>query len=303
MAALPALLAATTTATTAAPAASGRCHAGPEFRVMTYNIRLDIPSDGDNAWDKRRDRFVSQIRLLHPALLGLQEVVPGQRADMVAALPEYAVLGEGREGHGAGEASPLFVERAAFRIETGGMFWLSPTPDVPSLGWDAAFRRVATWAQLRRKGDGLRLLAINTHWDHIGLQARLNSALQLRAWIAAHRIGAEPVVLLGDFNAPLSEASLGALLAPPPGVMALVDARAAAIEPAQGATITFNGWDPIPRSGETIDHVLVGPGLGVQRYHALGETFDGRLASDHFPVIADLFPAAPGKGCAAAARS
>lgn len=281
-------------------AARPGCAAGPDFRVMTYNIRLDTPADGENAWGQRKGLFVSQIRLLQPAVLGLQEVVPGQRADMIAALPGYAALGEGRDEGGAGEASPLFIDKALFRIEASGMFWLSPTPTLPSKGWDAAYRRVATWAHLRRRSDGRALLAINTHWDHVGAEARRQAALQLRGWIAAQRKAGEAVVLLGDFNAPLSEASMAALLN---GKDGLGDARSAAQEPAQGTTITFNGWDPIPKTGTTIDHVLVGPGLGVRRYHALGETFDGRLASDHFPVIADLFFNSRAKGCAAAPRA
>ncbi len=273
-------------------AANGRCPAA-EFRVMTYNIRLDTPADGPNHWDRRRDLLTGQIRLLRPAILGMQEVVPGQRADLVAALPEYVALGGGRDdGKLAGEASPLFVDKTLFRIEASGMFWLSPTPELPSLGWDAAFRRVASWAHLVRRSDGRRILAVNTHWDHIGKQARLNSARQLRQWITAQRRKGEAVVVLGDFNAPLAEASLQDLLALPLG-----DAKARSIEPAIGASITFNGWETVPNKGDTIDHVLISDGLRVRRYHALAEHFDGRLASDHFPVIADLFFTPVGKGC------
>lgn len=278
------------------PAArAATCQAG-EFRVMTYNIRLDTEADGANRWANRRVLFTGQIRLLRPDILGMQEVLPGQRADLVSDLPGYAALGGGRDdGRHAGEASPLFVAREKFAVLGSGMFWLSPTPGVPSLGWDASYRRVATWAHLRRRSDGMRLLAINTHWDHMGKQARLGSALQLRGWIAANRRAGEAVVLLGDFNAPLSEASLQTLLDP----TMLGDSRALSQEPAIGAAITFNGWTPIPTSGDTIDHVLVAPGLAVKRYHALAEHFDGRLASDHFPVIVDLAP----KACAARPRA
>lgn len=278
------------------PAARAASCQADELRVMTYNIRLDTEADGVNRWANRRALFTGQIRLLRPDILGMQEVVPGQRADLVADLPGYLALGGGRDdGKSGGEASPLFVARSRFAVLGSGMFWLSPTPAVPSLGWDAAYRRVATWAHLRRRSDGMRLLAINTHWDHLGKQARLNSALQLRGWIAANRRAGEAVVLLGDFNAPLIEASMQALLEP--GLLA--DSRALSQEPAIGATITFNGWTAIPTSGDTIDHVLVGAGLGVKRYHALAEHFDGRLASDHFPVIVDLAP----KACATRPRA
>lgn len=278
------------------PAARAAICQADEFRVMTYNIRLDTEADAANRWANRRALLAGQVRLLRPDILGLQEVLPGQRADLVADLPGYVALGGGRDdGRQAGEASPLLVARSRFTVLSSGMFWLSATPDVPSLGWDAAYRRVATWGRLRRRSDGMRLLAINIHWDHLGKQARLNSALQLRGWIAANRRAGEAVVLLGDFNAPLAEGSLQALLGP----AMLADSRALSQEPAIGATITFNGWMPIPASGDTIDHVLVSAGLAVKRYHALAEHFDGRLASDHFPVIADLAPTV----CAARPRA
>ena len=97
-----------------------------------------------------------------------------------------------------------------------------------------------------------------------------------------------PSVLLGDFNAPLGEGSLQELIGPAGGAERLADSKALSREPAIGATITFNGWNPAPVSGDTIDHVLVGPHVRVRRWHALAEHFGGRVASDHFPVIADL---------------
>jgi endonuclease/exonuclease/phosphatase family metal-dependent hydrolase len=273
-------------AAAAAPSQAATCAARADVRAMTYNIRLDVAVDGANRWANRRTEFLAQIKLVRPDLLGLQEVVPGQYADLRQGLPGYAFVGGGRDdGAGQGEASPLAVNRQAFSIGASGMFWLSPTPAVPSLGWDAAYRRVATWAHLRRRSDGVRLLVLNTHWDHVGLEARRNSALQLRSWIGAHRRAGEAVVLLGDFNAPLSEASMQALL----DDRELRDSRAAAREPAVGTTITFNAFDPFPKSGQTIDHILVG-GADVARYHALAEHFEGRVASDHFPVVADISP-------------
>src|SRR5688572_1658620 len=78
------------------------------LRVMSYNIRLDLPSDGVNQWSERREQFLGQIRLMRPAILGLQEVVPGQKADLEAALPEYRFLGVPRDdGRSKGEYSNL----------------------------------------------------------------------------------------------------------------------------------------------------------------------------------------------------
>lgn len=277
-----------TVACLAAWATSGEakqaCDAGAPFRAMTYNIRLDTAADGANDWAHRRPLFLSQLALLRPQVLGLQEVLPGQRRDLDAALPGYLSLGGGRDdGKAAGEASPLYVDGQAFAVRGSGMFWLSPTPDRPSLGWDAGYRRVVTWAHLVSRRGALRLLAVNTHWDNTGQVARRESAKQLRGWIAANRRKGEHVLVIGDFNAPLAEASLADMT-----TGSLRDSRSASAEPPAGAGFTFNGFDPLARSGQTIDHILVGPGLQVLRHHVLAEQFDGRLASDHFPVIADL---------------
>lgn len=277
--ALLAVLAVLSTPVSAAP----RCP--PDTRVMTYNIRLDTPADGPNRWDRRRDLLVSQLHLLRPDIAGFQEVVPGQLADLEAALPGHARIGGGRDGDGtAGEASPLFVSRAAFAVRAQGQFWLSPTPDKTSRGWDAAFPRIVTYAHLRRRADGARLLVLNTHWDHVGTQARLESARQIARWIAANRQPGEALVVLGDFNAELAEPSLQALLAGGK----LADGRVAAGGNAQGTAISFNAFQAVPAKGAVIDHVLVGPAIHVRRWHLLAEHFDGRVASDHFPVIADL---------------
>lgn len=270
------------------------CPRSKDLRVLTYNIRLDTAADGANRWSNRKGLLVSQLELLAPAIAGFQEVLPNQLADLEAAMPGFARIGGGRDdGAGKGEAAPLFVDRRRFKILGGGTFWLSPTPDRPSRGWDAAYPRIASWARLIGRGERLSVLAINTHWDHEGSQARLESARQLASWIAANRRRNERLVLLGDFNAPLTEASLASLTGP--SGASLSDSRTAARAKAHGNTATFNGFSPIPAAGAAIDHILFGGGLEARRHHVLGEQFDGRVASDHFPVIADLGPAA--KAC------
>ena len=48
------------------------------IKAMTYNIRLNVDSDGINSWVNRKDYFLSQIQFYDPDVLGLQEVTPGQ---------------------------------------------------------------------------------------------------------------------------------------------------------------------------------------------------------------------------------
>ena len=259
------------------------------LRVMSYNIRLDLESDGINRWANRREQFVGQIRLMQPAILGLQEVVPGQKADLERALPSYEFLGVARDdGRSKGEFSNLAIRRDLFRVSTSGTSWLSPTPAVPSKGWDAAYPRIATWAKLERRSDGRRFLALNTHFDHVGATARLQSSRQIAGWLLAQRKGGEAVIMTGDLNTepgtpPINELTRSAL--------GLRDAHEATRRPRVGPEGTFNNFVLVPTESRRIDYVLASSSLAVENYGVLawhGE--GGRPASDHFPVIVDLNP-------------
>ena len=254
------------------------------LRVMSYNIRLDLASDGINQWSERREQLVGQIRLMRPAILGLQEVVPGQKADLEAALPEYQFLGVPRDdGRSRGEYSNLAIDREAFRIGPSGTFWLSPTPEIPSKGWDAAYPRIATWAKLVRRSDGRRFLALNTHLDHQGQQARLEAARQILRFIAARRAAGETIIVTGDLNAEPASPPMLEL------TNRLRDSRMISKTPAVGPEGTFNNFTLVPEQSPRIDYVLVDPAVSVERYAVLawhGE--GGRPASDHFAVVADL---------------
>lgn len=255
-------------------------------RVMTYNIRLDLASDGVNRWSARRDFLVGQVALMRPGLLGLQEVVPGQKADLERMLPGYTFLGLPREdGKTKGEYSNLAVERAAFRVRASGTFWLSPTPDRPSKGWDAAFSRIATWARVTRSADGKRLLVLNSHFDHRGEVAKLEGAKQVAAWLKAHRRPGETVIMLGDLNSTPDSPPLAALT----GDGGLKDSHSASASPPVGPDGTFNNFVTVPTDSNRIDYVLADPDVAVDRYAVLAwHGHGGRVASDHWPVVADL---------------
>ena len=263
----------------------------PPLRVMTYNIRLDLESDGVNRWANRRDEFIGQIALMRPAILGLQEVVAGQKADLERALPGYAFLGVARDdGKSAGEFSNVAFDRNVFRMTSNGTFWLSPTPDVPSKGWDAAYRRIATWAHLVRKSDGKSFLALNTHLDNEGKVARLEGAREIIRWLARNRSAGERVIVTGDMNSEPGSPPIQELTSNP---LELRDTRAITKRPPVGPEGTFNNWVTVAAKAPRIDYVLVGPRLAVERYGVLAWHGDeGRVASDHFPVVADLDPCA-----------
>lgn len=268
------------------PAYAGTERCTGQILAMSYNIRLDTPADGDNGWSHRRDFLIGQIQMLRPALLGMQEVLPGQRSDIQQLLDGYQLVGGGRDdGKLAGEASPIAVDSNLFRIESSGTFWLSPTPLVPSVGWDAALPRIATWAHVRHRQSGAKLLVINTHWDHKGLQARIESGKQLGQWILDHRQANEAVVLLGDFNTDSDTPAITEMTG-----MAGLRSALAALDSGTGAErpSSFNGFEALPQPGTVIDHIFVSESVAVVRAMVIAQHWNGRVASDHFPLAAVL---------------
>lgn len=276
-------------------AAAATLAAAPQtLRVMTYNIRLDLASDGPNAWANRRSWVSAQVLWLRPDVFGLQEVLPKQMADLAADLPGYRLFGEGRDLEGAGEASPVGFDTRRFEFLAGGTFWLSPTPEVSSRAWDAALPRIATWVRLRMRGSRddppAELLAINTHWDHIGLIARRQSAALLSEWIETNARPCDHVVLMGDFNSEIDSAQMRALIRASAGKSdpSLRDARTSSRTPPFGPSGTFNNFHPAPAPRGAIDHILVGEHVEVDRFAVISQVIEGRVPSDHFPVLADL---------------
>jgi endonuclease/exonuclease/phosphatase family metal-dependent hydrolase len=259
------------------------------LRAMTYNIRLDTEADGPNAWPYRREAVSALTRFYDPDIVGMQEVRVHQLRQLQEDLGDYVFLGVSRDdGEEGGEFSPLAFDGGRFSLVDNGTFWLSETPMRPSKSWDAAFPRLVTWARLQEKVSGGRILALNTHWDHLGVEARLESGRMIRDWITESRAPCETVVLLGDFNATPDEPSYQALT----GAGALRPAKDISETPPFGPPGTFNGFDIMRAAAAPIDHILVSEGVRVFRYGVITQHSEGRLPSDHYPVLADFAPAA-----------
>lgn len=254
------------------------------FRVMSFNLRFDHPPDGEHAWPNRRDRVAALIRFHHPDLLGVQEALPHQVTELEERLDGYGWFGAGREGPAGGETSAIFYRRSRFELLEEATLWLSPTPEIPSLGWDARHNRVVTWGKLRDRRTGHAIFLFNTHFDHVGVEARKQSASLLVERIRSLR-GDSPAILTGDFNAePDSEPY--ALVA-----AALRDARAVSAEGHYGPDGTASDaaafavrTEPLRR----IDYIFVTEELDVLRHGAISQHERGIYPSDHLPVVADV---------------
>lgn len=174
------------------------------IKIFTYNLRVDVPSDGANSFTNRR-AFIRQAFPRYAAdIVGFQETVPHMRAWLMESFPEYQVCGIGRDADLQGESNPIAYRRDSFDLVGLEQFWLSDTPEAPGSRFatdQSQCPRICTCAVLRHK-SGKMLRFYNTHLDHEGPTAQAQGlSLILSRMAADYAKWQMPVILTGDFNA------------------------------------------------------------------------------------------------------
>ncbi|MEQ1904318.1 MAG: endonuclease/exonuclease/phosphatase family protein [Pirellulaceae bacterium] len=263
-----------------------------ELKIVSFNIRYGTAADGENHWKKRRDFVIDTIKELNPDLLGTQETLGFQRDFLAEKLGDYDCLGVGRDdGKDAGEMMALFYRKTRFEKQDGGHFWLSETPEkAGSKSWDSSLPRMVTWVKLRDKeqANGLPILFLNTHFDHQGPIARLESAKLIR--LKAVELGRDClIVITGDFNADEGSPPYEALFSAVDGKESPVIDSFRQFHPQKSPDEgTFSSFKPTNVSGSRIDWIAVSRGWQVQSAEIIRAARDGRTPSDHFPVAATV---------------
>lgn len=267
-------------------ASSPTREASAPLTVQSFNVRLHVESDGENAWPHRVDAVVAI--LTRADLVGVQEALPEMLEDIDARAPGWARIGVGRNARGGGEFSAIYYRSDRFDLLDSGTFWLSETPDEPgSVGWDAALPRICTWGRLRDRRTGTVFVHANTHFDHQGERARRESARLLVARLG-EIAGDAPLVLTGDFNVTPDTETYRILAA------AFSDARVSSHLAAVGTAATWNAFGRTDLT-DRIDFVFVSSEVFVVRFETLDGTIgdvlgtdNPRYPSDHFPVNAEV---------------
>lgn len=236
-----------------------------ELRVATFNIWHDAGN-----WQARLPLIVTSLRQADADVIALQEVLedadkglPNQAQTIANALGGYAAhftspdaIGSRRRFGCALLARLPVLEKAEHRLE--------PLNDY----------RVAL--RLRVAADGFPMDTVCTHlaWQPDAGPVRARQLESLLAWLPA---GTTPVVLMGDFNAPLSD----------PGLTAL-RARYRHAPLPTSVTSTLNpakGHDP-----RIIDHIFFQRDAFISDpAERFGDRpLNGEYPSDHFGVRATL---------------
>lgn len=276
------------------------------LNVGTFNIRYDNPEDSLNNWKYRKQFAIDLIKFHEYDVFGIQEGLMNQVNDLSAGLTGYGHVGVGRDdGKTAGEFSAIFYRKDRLQLLDNGTFWLSGTDiNHPNKGWDAVLPRICTWAKFKDKQTGKVFFHFNTHFDHVGVTARKESAALILRMIDKIA-GKAPVILTGDFNVDQNSDSY-----------AVINNSGRFKDSYQTAAFrfayngTFQGFNINTHTDSRIDHVFLSSEFKALKYGVLTDNYPGpsssvtgkadsgnfpkevslskyeaRLASDHFPVF------------------
>jgi endonuclease/exonuclease/phosphatase family metal-dependent hydrolase len=250
-------------------------------KLMSYNIRYDITTSNASPWTERHTAIASQINRFDADIVGMQEVLEHQREQLLSDLPGFASIGVGRDdGQKAGEYAPIFYKAERFRLLNSGTFWLSPTPDVPSKGWDAALNRICTFAQFFDLESKESFWVFNTHFDHVGEVARMKSSVLILQKMQEVTNGTrQAVIFCGDLNLNDDHPTITFLQSQ------MKDALLCSKQVKSDMNKTFNNFDLAMEASKRIDYIFTNKKVTVLTFETIVERFGVSYPSDHFPIF------------------
>ncbi len=253
---------------------------------MTYNVWYDNPQNEENPWAERKSEVLETIQRIKPDVFCVQEALDHQVNDLT--FESFRYFGVGRDdGNKGGEYAAIFYDTLRFDLIESGNFWLSENPDsIGSLGWDAACIRIATWVNLSARNSEKGFLVFNVHFDHVGEQARLESAKLIKSKMIEFTDN-NPVILLGDFNFK-SDSEPYAVITDHQRNLQMKDARMLNENNANLPEYTYVGYQFTGMPGNIIDHIFLSDGIDLLNYNIIENRKNNKCPSDHLPVVVDF---------------
>ena len=261
--------------------AYGKAEDKEVLKIATFNLRMDTPSDGENAWFHRKDMVNDLIRFYGFDLFGTQDGFTHQLNDILR-LSDYRFIGVGRDdGKDAGEHCAIFYRSDRFKVLDQGDFWLSEHPEKPGRGWDGTCcNRICTWGKFEDLKNHKQFYFFNVHYEYEGDVARRESSNLMISRIKSIA-GNQPVFLTGDFNAFPTEEPIRILN----DSGFLNDSYKITKEAPFGPVCTYHGYDSTIKTEERLDYIWVTDSIQIDKYGVLTNTLYGHTPSDHFPVM------------------
>lgn len=259
-----------------------------ELKLMTFNLKFDNnnaeAAKDVNGWSNqanpRRNRVKSIFDKWTPDIVGTQEGKDHQIEHIKADHAKFSFWGAGRDdGKKKGEYAGIFYRKEAFKLDVGGHFWLSQTPDKPGTTFPGeSHPRMVSWARLKDVKSNVSYLVVNTHWA-LKDEARKLSAELMVARVKALKKADDKVLIFGDFNSFEDKAEMLALMKG----LELKDSFRLMHPEKSKNECSAHGYKGV-LEGKRIDFILIPPGMEVKSAEIHRDSFSKLYPSDHYPV-------------------
>lgn len=178
------------------------------IKVLDYNVRcandgINKVTGSNNDIDHRAPRLEALIKEYQPDVIGLQEASRPWIKELEERLyRDYAMRYTYRAPHSR-ESTPVLWRRDKFELLDDGHFWMSETPDTPSIGWGSGkWCRICTWVKLRVKATGKEFFYVSAHMTG-SVPGTVNGGNVVMEQMANRGAFSEcGAFLTGDFNIP-----------------------------------------------------------------------------------------------------
>ena len=142
--------------------------------IMNINIRYLNKIDGINIWENRKNKLIELLLNKSSDIFFFQEITKPQSDFIDKYLSSiYEFVGDYRDSCKSSEKCSICVNKLKYTIIHSGQFWLSSTPYIPgSNDFGNFFPRICTWASFKQI-EGITLLFMNVHLDHVNRNAHL----------------------------------------------------------------------------------------------------------------------------------
>ncbi len=262
------------------------------IKVASFNLRHDSffgARSRVRSWTVRRDIIARMIRESGAAIVGVQEMMPAMKEDILARLREYSIFGSGRTKKLLSEHSAILVRGEKAKARFSDTFWLSKHPEkCGSRAYFSAFPRICTVCEVYVAEWGRTVRVFNTHFDHLCPPARTLSVRIILEYM--HRLNKKeklPTILMGDMNAHPDSKPIR-ILSENQHNYSDIHLTNIFSSPQAGETRnTYHGFKGRWK-GSPIDYIFVSEEFAVDQAYV--DTFceDGRYPSDHYPLVAVL---------------
>ena len=254
-----------------------------KISLATWNIRTITKWDSNNGhdWKDRMPHIVSLIQTYDFDILAMQEISEKQLVVLKKELGDYSFISAGRDdGALRGEALGILYKAEKLELLESGHFWLSETPNSPSVGWDGEGKKICVWAIFMERDTRVEFMVYSVHLDHKGELARINGTQQIIDFVSTRNM---PTFVLGDFNVLKHSSVYDKMLA-----AGFIDAEEKA-KIRYTPSGTYNRYTFNRKIEDVPDMIFISKSVPVEYYGILNNFFwqenTPKHISDHYPVL------------------